>query len=414
MTDSTPQENQEDLNSTSLSDNSFIPQAITRHHHPDRPYHRTRFETGVVWSVEMALTMMGYYIFAKGSRAVNYLTVYASNPQELLDNFYLSFWFSLLWVLVLAKLFHPTAVMLGGMSIEFILEWSQSTNIQPVLIGYIGWVIFIESRFSYKGGEYYRASKIWKQLGLSLGLIVVYLPILYASFRFQPPFPSDTTARLYLLLNFFIQNLFLVIPLWFTMWGLDRFLLPFFPLSQEEQAAFDKLDIDDEERALYDMLPKPGEAFITFLAHHPVEEDDHTFVVPAGKVRIYVCTRCSAMLLGVGLTMFVTTLMTVDGGLVIPSSVAFWVGILLPLVAMIDWGLQALMIRKATTLSRLITGFCLGMSMQMLTFAQNYFYPLLIVVSGYLLSFLILTVIRQKKRHDSIPSELLNPLSISK
>ncbi|MHA1746646.1 MAG: DUF2085 domain-containing protein [Promethearchaeota archaeon] len=413
MTDSIPQNGQDDLSSSSLLDQSISSQVASRHHHPDRPFHRTPFETGIVWSIELALTMMGYYVFAKGSRAVNYLTVYIRNPQELLDHFYLSFWFSLLWVLVLAKLFHPTAVILGGMSMEFFLEWSQSTNVQLVLIIYIGWAIFVESRFSYNGGEYYQASKIWKQLGLSLSLIVVYLPILYVSIRFQPPFPADTTARLYLLLNFFIQNLFLVIPLWFIFWGLDRFLLPFFPLSPEEQAEFDKLEIDDEERALYDMVPKPGEAFIPFIAHHPVEDDDHTFILPVGKVRVYVCTRCSAMILGVGITTFVTALI-IDVGRFIPSPFAFWVGSLLPLVAMIDWGLQALHIRKATTLSRVITGFCLGAAMQILTYAQDYFYPILVVVSGYLLAFLILTIIRQKKRSADFPANLLSPLSKSK
>jgi uncharacterized membrane protein len=413
MTDSIHQENQEEGNSTSLADVPFSSQSISRHHHPDRPFQRTPFETGIVWSIELALTMMGYYVFAKGSRAVNYLTVYARNPQELLDHFYLSFWFSLLWVLVIAKLFHPTAVILGGMSMEFFLEWSQSTNVQLVLIFYIGWVIFVESRFPYKGGEYYCASKIGKQLGLSLGIIVVYLPILYITFRFQPPVPADTTARLYLLLNFFIQNFFLIIPLWFILWGLDRFLLPFFPLTPEEQAAFDLLDIDDEEKSLYDMLPKPGEAFIPFIAHHPVEDDDHTFILPVGKVRVYVCTRCSAMILGVGITTFVTALI-IDVGRFIPSPLAFWIGILLPLVAMIDWGLQALHIRKATTLSRIITGFFLGAAMQILTYAQDYFYPLLVVVSGYLLAFLILTIIRQKKRSADFTANLLSPLSKSK
>lgn len=381
---------------------------MPRFHNPNVPIIRTRFQTIIIWFIEFLVTAMLYYFSTRDIRALNYLTIYSVNPAILINSFPLHFWISILIILFLARLFKRTAVILGALSIEILIEYVKSTPIQPVLIGFIAWALLFESFMPYKGGEYYSGQKLLKQIGFNFVYILLYLPIIYFGFVFTFSFTEDiseSTARTFIALNFLVNMLFLIVPLWISFFILDRFLVPYFPLSEEDNKLISQNrslnnDIGDYD----DFIPQPGEFYNHLFTHHSLEEDDHTIIVIIGKVRFYLCTRCTAMIFGILTTIFLSSIALYEFNIPFSSKLALYLAIILPIFPLTDWGLQAVLIRKATTVSRLITGFILGIAMQMLAFmTDEYLIFEIIVISSYFAILAILFYFRvqvRKKNYD--------------
>ncbi len=381
---------------------------MPRSHNPNDPIIRTRFQTIVIWILEFLITAMIYYFSTRDIRALNYLTIYSVNPAIVINSFPMHFWISILIILFLAKLFNRTAVILGALSIELLIEYVKSTSvqpIQPVLIGFILWALLFESFMPYKGGEYYSGQKLLKQIGFNFIYILLYAPIIYFGYVFTFSFTEDiieSTARTFIALNFLVNMLFLIVPLWLSFFLLDRFLVPYFPLTEEDNEYLTQnrtLNNNDED--LDDFIPQPGEFYNQLFTHHSLEEDDHTIIVIIGKVRFYLCTRCTAMIFGILITIFLSSIALYEFDLPFSSKLALYLIIILPIFPLTDWGLQAVLIRKATTISRLITGFILGIAMQMLAFMSEEYAVLgIIIILCYFVIFAILFYFRVKVRKN--------------
>ncbi len=381
---------------------------MPRSHNPNDPIIRTRFQTIVIWILEFLITAMIYYFSTRDIRALNYLTIYSVNPAIVINSFPMHFWISILIILILAKLFNRTAVILGALSIELLIEYVKSTSvqpIQPVLIGFILWALLFESFMPYKGGEYYSGQKLLKQIGFNFIYILLYAPIIYFGYVFTFSFTEDiieSTARTFIALNFLVNMLFLIVPLWLSFFLLDRFLVPYFPLTEEDNEYLTQnrtLNNNDED--LDDFIPQPGEFYNQLFTHHSLEEDDHTIIVIIGKVRFYLCTRCTAMIFGILITIFLSSIALYEFDLPFSSKLALYLIIILPIFPLTDWGLQAVLIRKATTISRLITGFILGIAMQMLAFMSEEYAVLgIIIILCYFVIFAILFYFRVKVRKN--------------
>ncbi|RLI66203.1 MAG: hypothetical protein DRO88_02425 [Promethearchaeia archaeon] len=402
-----------------------------RHHNPDEPIKRNPLIKVFVFFVELMIVWQGYYVF----RLI-------SNQFEVFLNFSkvhhgvflmpLSFWLGVLYIMILSKLFNRYIVLIAVISAEWFFEqFIFDVVIQPVVLGYLAYLIIIESLTPYKGGDYYQTSHFLKQIGEKILYILGFLPILYFGFIFQSPIPFFSSdgfqIRLYLCLNFLLNNLFLIIPAWLTFWILDRALQPCFPLDKSDKVILQALQADQKQnkyealqaedtngsrdRKFLDLyqqvLPQPGEVYLQILTHHSLEDDDHTIVVPLGKVRVYFCTRCTAMIFGVIFTFLLSMILFHDFNLPIDTNVAFWLGVILPIFPLLDWGLQALKIRKATTASRLITGFILGVSMQFIPFAIGESLYYLLVVVGYFTIFFFLYIIRSKMARKEADEQTL-------
>ncbi len=386
---------------------------MPRSHNPNVPIIRTRFQSIAIWLIEFLITAMLYYFSTRDIRALNYLTIYSVNPAIVINSFPMHFWISILIILFLARLFKRTAVILGAFSIELLIEYVKSTPIQPVLIGFIILALIFESFMPYNGGEYYSGQKLLKQIGFNFIYIILYLPVIYFGFVFTFSFTEDlieSTARIYLTLNFLVNMLFLIVPLWLGFFILDRFLVLYFPLLDEdaELLSQNKNHTNDEDN-IDDFIPQPGEFYSHLFTHHSLEEDDHTIIVLVGKVRFYLCTRCTAMIFGVLTTIFLSNIALYEFNLPISSKLALFLVIILPIFSLTDWGLQAVLIRKATTISRLITGFILGIAMQMLAFMSSEYIMLeIIIVSSYFVILAILFYFRVRVRKKKYNEEALN------
>jgi len=385
---------------------------MPRFHNPNDPIIRSRFQTLIIWLIEFLITAMLYYFSTRDIRALNYLTIYSVNPAILVNSFPLHFWISILIIIFLARLFKRTAVLLGAISIELMIEYVKTTQIQPVLIGFIIWALIFESFMPYKGGEYYSGQKLLKQIGSNFLYIILYLPIIYFGYVFTFSFSEDiseSTARTFIALNFLVNMLFLIVPLWLSFFILDRFLVPYFPLTEEDNELISQnRNLNNDIGDYDDFIPRPGEFYNHLFTHHSLEEDDHTIIVIIGKVHFYLCTRCTAMIFGILTTIFLSSIALYEFDIPFSSKLALYLVIILPIFPLTDWGLQAVLIRKATTASRLITGFILGIAMQMLAFMSDEYVVLeIIIVSFYFVILAILFYLRVQVRKKNYDKEAL-------
>ncbi|MFX1405790.1 MAG: DUF2085 domain-containing protein [Promethearchaeota archaeon] len=169
---------------------------------------------------------------------------------------------------------------------------------------------------------------------------------------------------------------------------------------------YDKL-LASEERHLYYLL----------LTHHPISASDHTFYFQFGRTKVYLCSRCSGVIIGGVLAMFFTHFFELLYGTMINAEIALLVIIFFPIPGLIDWGTQRLLLRKSTTESRLFTGFIIGVALHFLTFTYKYYFITIILISLYFgILFLLMYLGHKKemkqlnKKMDQLSSEELNKI----
>lgn len=136
--------------------------------------------------------------------------------------------------------------------------------------------------------------------------------------------------------------------------------------------AYDKI-FSTRERYIYNQL----------LTHHPISASDHTFFFQFGRSKFYFCSRCSGVIIGALISMFSIHLIGLISGASLNPEIAVFLCILLPIIGMIDWGTQKLKYRKSTTESRLLTGFMIGIALNLLNFTRDYYFFMLIIITIY-------------------------------
>jgi uncharacterized membrane protein len=137
-------------------------------------------------------------------------------------------------------------------------------------------------------------------------------------------------------------------------------------------------------------LARPGiqrSIYNPALTHHMIEDADHTIGVKIGKVTVFFCTRCTAMLSGLFFSMygFATLRLGID------PLLAFVLDIFIPAPVFIDWGLQRFGYRKATTRSRIATGALTGLGFSLVPLASpGYSIHAAIVLMSYFAVFFLI------------------------
>lgn len=136
---------------------------------------------------------------------------------------------------------------------------------------------------------------------------------------------------------------------------------------------------------LYDKVLATNEKHIyhLLLAHHPISEKDHTIYFKFGRTYIYLCSRCSGVILGGIIAYFSTHLVKVIYNIIITPELAVFFCIILPIPGMIDWGSQRLMVRRSKTESRVFTGFIVGSALHLMSFARKYYFFIVFLVIFY-------------------------------
>jgi len=159
--------------------------------------------------------------------------------------------------------------------------------------------------------------------------------------------------------------------------------------------------------ALYDRILAKDEKFIynMLLTHHPVSASDHTFYFKFGRTRIYLCSRCSGVILGGIIALFSTYLIENIFNSGFSPEMAVILCIVLPIPGIIDWGTQRLLLRKSTTTSRLFTGFIIGNALHFISLTEKYYFFILFLIMFYFSIFFLLVYLGHKKELKLLKAE---------
>ncbi len=232
--------------------------------------------------------------------------------------------------------------------------------------------------YKYKPLKYHEGMKVYYTFLILVitSLIVMILTVLI-QFLFYPS--SD------------IEEIFINYGFMFFTQALISMILPI-PLLL---IAYDKL-FSSRERYVYNL----------FLTHHPISASDHTFFFQFGRTKFYFCSRCSGVIIGALISIFSIHVIELISGASLSPEIAVLLCILLPIIGMIDWGTQKLKYRKSTTESRLITGFLIGVALNLLNFTREYYFFMLIIITIYFGILFLLMYFGYKREMKKLTGEM--------
>jgi uncharacterized membrane protein len=250
---------------------------------------------------------------------------------------------------------------------------------------YIEWCIiiaifgFLCGIYKYKPLKYQEGMKIYYTfiILIAISFLMTGIIILFYYLFHHNEFNNETII-LNFGFNFFIQSLLSVM-----------FIIPLL------LALYDRV-LAKEEKYIYNM----------FLTHHPVSASDHTFYFKFGRTQIYLCSRCSGVILGGIIALFSTYLIENIFNSGFSPELAVLLCIVLPIPGIIDWGTQRLLLRKSTTASRLFTGFIIGNALHFMSFTNKYYFFILLLVMFYFTIFFLLVYLGHKKELKLIKAEV--------
>ncbi|MFX1577605.1 MAG: DUF2085 domain-containing protein [Promethearchaeota archaeon] len=138
------------------------------------------------------------------------------------------------------------------------------------------------------------------------------------------------------------------------------------------------------------------------ISHHDPPYMHRTWSISFRGHTLHICARCSALLFGIILALYIHLFF-----LFIPlNPITFLGAFLLSLPAVLDWSTQTLQMREGRNLIRALTGFLLGYAVGFVLSSFNLFYYLLVVVlyTGYTLGLGALTprILRWRENRQSL------------
>ena len=210
--------------------------------------------------------------------------------------------------------------------------------------------------YKYKPLKYQERIKIlYTSLVLILSSFIIMGIIIYSQNIFNSPQLDKNTLILNYGFNFFIQTLISIV-----------FIVPIILFLYDKAFA-------TRERHLYYIL----------FTHHPFSMSDHTFYFKFGRTYIYLCSRCSGVIIGGMFAFFFTRLIERIYNCEFSQEVAIFLCIILPIPGLIDWGTQRMLLRTSTTESRLFTGFIIGNALHFMSFTNKYYFFMLFLLILY-------------------------------
>jgi len=307
--------------------------------------------------------IISYVYFAESFGSIS--TIFIESQE-----FILRFGFTLLLFTFLSFLAGSVHGLIDGFIAEFLYQLAFYNQI------YIEWCLivailgFLIGLYKYKPLKYHEGIKVYYTflaLVISSFIMTGVIIGLQALF-YQGQFTLET-----LIINFgfkfFAQALISIV-----------FVIPILLVLYDKAFAA-------SEKHLYYM----------FLTHHPISASDHTFYLKVGRTKIYFCSRCSGVIIGGLLSLFLLNLIEVIFKTEFSPEVALILISILPIPGLVDWGTQRLLLRKSTTESRLFTGFILGSALHIMSFTSKYYSFTVLILVTYFSIFFLLVYFGHKK-----------------
>jgi len=323
--------------------------------------------------------IISYIYTAEGFGAIS--TVFIGNQE-----FFLHFGVTLTLFTFLSVLSGPIHGLIDGFLSEFFFQIAVYQEIYfewCLIVGIIGLLVGL---YKYKPLKYHEGIKVYYTF-LLLVLFTFFLSGLIIAFQtlFNPGQFSLEDIILNYGFKFFFQALVSII-----------FLVPILLVI------YDRIFAASEKQLYY-----------MWLTHHPVSDSDHTFYLKFGRTKIYFCSRCSGVILGGLMSLFLTGIVEMIFQAELSGELALILIIVLPIPNFIDWGTQRLLLRKSTTESRLLTGFIVGAALHIMSFTYKYYFFTMLILTLYFCVFFLLVFWGHKKEMKLLKEEDYDYLSNS-
>ena len=306
-----------------------------------------------------------------------------SSPYVLNEGFSIQFSVTLLLFGFLSILAGPIQGLISGFLGELLYQMAYYHAIYIdwcLLVALIGFVCGI---YRYKPLKYHEGMKVYYTF---LNLVILTFIVMILIFLFQIMLYQNPESIDLIFINygfkFFTQSLISLI-----------FPIPILLII------YDKV-LSSNERIVYNL----------FLTHHPINASDHTYYLEFGRTRIYFCSRCSGVVLGIILSIFFFHFINLTFNLGISPEIALILCAIFPVIGIVDWGTQKLQYRKSTTFSRLLTGLLIGFAMNLISYTGQYYLYLILIITVYFVIFFLLVYLGNRKEMKKFKKEL-NPLS---
>jgi len=293
--------------------------------------------------------IISYVYFAESFGSIS--TIFIESQE-----FILRFGFTLLLFTFLSVLAGSVHGLIDGFIAEFLYQLAFYNQI------YIEWCLivailgFLIGLYKYKPLKYHEGIKVYYTfLALVISSFIMTGVIIGLQAIFYPGQFTFETLIIDFGFKFFAQALISIV-----------FIIPILLVLYDKAFAA-------SEKHLYYM----------FLTHHPISASDHTFYLKVGRTKIYFCSRCSGVIIGGLLSLFVTFLLERIFNAEVSGEIALILIIILPIPGLVDWGTQRLLLRKSTTGSRLFTGFILGSALHFMSFTYKYYFFMVIILILY-------------------------------
>ncbi|MHA2429827.1 MAG: alpha/beta fold hydrolase [Promethearchaeota archaeon] len=299
------------------------------------------------------------------------------------EEFSVTFGITLLLFTSFSVLAGPIHGFVSGFIGEFLYQLSFYSSIQ------LNWIIIIAlyglmcGYYKYKPLKYQNYMKLFFTIIiLAISSIIVFLLIILSQFISDPGAFNLSIILINYGAKFLVQSFISAV-----------FLVPLLLFIYDKFLGF-------QERHIYHL----------FLTHHPLSASDHTFYLQFGRTKIYFCSRCSGIILGGIISIFLTHLLDLTFNFRVSPEIALIGIICVPIPGLIDWGTQRLLLRKSSTTSRLITGFIIGVGLHLMNFTYKYYFITITIITVYFSILFLLMYIGFKKQMKSFREELI-PIS---
>ncbi len=160
---------------------------------------------------------------------------------------------------------------------------------------------------------------------------------------------------------------------------------------------------------IFAYLRRPRTIYKSMLTHHPWDDRDHTISIRFGGLVLYLCTRCSGMVMGIVGCLILFDLFPIT----IAPDIAILLCIILPAPGLFIWSGQKFELWKDMTPSRILNGILLGISIYMLTKTQSLLVQMTIILVIYFVIFYTVlfagTYYRRKKMQAEFEDLLKEP-----
>ncbi len=296
------------------------------------------------------------------------------------DEFSVTFGITLLLFTFFSVVAGPIHGFVSGFIGELLYQLSFYSSIQLNWLIIIALYGFMCGYYKYKPLKYQNHTKLFFTIIiLAISSMIVFVLIILTQLI------SNPTDNLNLILinygaKFLVQSFISVV-----------FLVPLLLFIYDKFLGF-------QERHIYHL----------FLTHHPLSASDHTFYLQFGRTKIYFCSRCSGIILGGIISIFLTHLIDLIFNIRLSPEIALIGIICVPIPGLIDWGTQRLLLRKSSTTSRLITGFIIGVGLHLINFTYKYYFITITIITVYFSILFLLMFIGFKKQMRSFREELIS------